>query len=52
MVTKQKVGQLLNSMGSNKEENVSKIVREFNRYNVKSADTLFVLTDERYDERV
>ena len=51
MITKQSVGQLLNSMSSNKGENVSKIIREFNRYNVKSADTLFVLTDERYDER-
>ena len=51
MITNQSVGQLLNSMSSNKGENVSKIIREFNRYNVKSADTLFVLTDERYDER-
>ena len=51
MITKQKVQQLLSSMNGNKEENVSKIVREFNRYNVKIVDTLFVFTDERYDER-
>lgn len=51
MITKQKVQQLLSYMNSNKEENVSKIVREFNRYNVKIVDTLFVFTDERYDER-
>ena len=52
MITKQSVQQLLSSMNGNKEENVSKIVREFNRYNVKNSDTLFTFTDERYDERL
>ena len=51
MMTKQDVKGMLRLMGKRAEENDSILVERFRKNNVSKKDYLFVLTDERYDEK-